>query len=275
MSSYRPPRLAGLRSGTHGGARAGRGACKPPQHRTARHTPNHPNRLVGEMSSYRPPRLAGLRSGTHGGARAGRGACNPPTTQNGLANPQPPLLSCRRNIVLPDSDPEPTAGLGTGAAPATPHNAKRPGKPPTTPTVLSAKCRLAGPRSGTHGGARDGRGAATHHNAERPGTPGHPPNSSYRTPIRYPRWGTGRARQPPPTHNRQATPLLPNHSYGRLLWAPDGGARAGRGNPQLPLIPTAIGHENSRFFPRLRYSLLHDSEQPGTGAAGHPDLRRH
>ena len=112
-----------------------------------------------------------------------------------------------------------------------------PRRPPTTITlsratraylnlVLPAKCRLTGPRSGTHGGDGRGAGQALPRQLVRALGCGRPivgsgrgyhlhpirlprlrsgaysahrlaglPLSSYRTPIRYPRWGAGRARR--------------------------------------------------------------------------------
>ena len=43
----------------------------------------------------------------------------------------------------------------------------------------------------------------------------------------------------------------------------------------IPLKVTTIGHFKTCIPPQLRYSLLHDPEQPGTDPAGLPDLRRH
>ena len=83
-------RLAGLRSGTHGGARAGRGACKPPTTTTTRRG----------VSCGRPMVGRGAASSNH-------------TFNNRLAGED---SFCRRSVVLPDSDPVPTVGLGPGAA---------------------------------------------------------------------------------------------------------------------------------------------------------------
>ena len=93
---------------------------------------------------------------------------------------------------------------------------------PSSPTPIGDPPlpRLAGPRSGTHGGARDGRG--NHHTHLSSPTPflvspdsdrgPTPPHSSCRTPIRYPRWGTARARQ---HHQRSQTTTRTGVSCGR------------------------------------------------------------
>ena len=98
-------------------------------------------------------------------------------------------------LVMPDPDPVPTVGHGPGAATTTlTCHPQPPNSSPPTPIGGPTTIRRAGPRSGTHGGARNGRG--NHHTHLSSPTPiGGPTPSSCRTPIRYPRWGTGRARQ--------------------------------------------------------------------------------
>ena len=128
-------------------------------------------RRTGHGAIIPPIRRAGLRSGTHGGDRDGRGYNHTRSTIEvpGL------ISSCRTPIryprwgagqgaappfhpfVVPDPDPAPTVGRGKGAATTQP--------------------RLPRLRSG-----------AT--------TP-----SSCRTPIRYPRWGSGQGAATPPTHS--------------------------------------------------------------------------
>ena len=86
----------------------------------------------------------------------------------------------------------------------------------------------------------------------------HAPTSSCRTPIRYPRWGVGRARQPPPTH-------LPAHRVraslvGARWWD---GARSLRTTPRTPaptttVIPAKCRHAGPR-------SGTHGGAQDGRG----------
>ena len=133
-------------------------------------------------------RRAGLRSGTHGGARVGRANT---TTHTVMPDPLPRLPRLRsgahhhspyrRSIVVPDSDPVPTVGRGPRAATTT-HTAIR--------------------RTGVSCGRPVWTGAAT--TTTRLATE----VSSYRTPIRYPRWGAGRTRLPPHTLSSPATSLV-------------------------------------------------------------------
>ena len=101
----------------------------------------------------------GQGRGYHPNPRNQRTRTNSNTSRRGVSRGRPmggvrgyhPDSSCRRSFVLPDPDPVPTVGRGTGAATTQPRLPRlRSGGPPLP--------RLAGLRSGTHGGARDGRG---------------------------------------------------------------------------------------------------------------------
>ena len=147
MAKYR---RAGLRSGTHGGARARRGYHLNPRNQQtpttrtgvscghpmggARRGYNHHLRLPRLRSgTHSVTRRAGPRSGTHGGARARRGyhlnprnQQTPTTTRTGVSCGRPmggagrgydhhlrlPRLRSGTTppFVVPDSDPVPTVG---------------------------------------------------------------------------------------------------------------------------------------------------------------------
>ncbi len=183
-------------------------------------TQPHPGAPPSHTTGILATRRAGPRSGTHG-AGYGRGYPHQPPTHY----PHPPFPQ----PVVPDPDPVPTVGRGTGAA-----------TPPTShplPTSAIPPTRRAGatqyPRWGT-GRAR--LPPSTSHPATPPspvvpdsdpvpmarGTGAATPPTSHTLPTsgvlptrragatRYPRWGAGRARLPhqPATQPHPRTPTL-------------------------------------------------------------------
>ena len=109
---------------------------------------------------------------------------------------------------------------------------------PGSPIVLPPQPRPAGLRSGTHGGdpAANTLDICSCHPT---GARGHPP--SCRTPIRYPRWGTGGGyaghMQPPSARRTRPSPVLPatSSSYRTPIRYPRWGAGGEyAGHVQLP-----------------------------------------
>ena len=152
-------------------------------------------------------RLAGPRSGTHGGARDGRGNTNH-------------HHACGRLLWAPNA-----AGRGVAVTSAVTANGRfrslgfaRDDSVGVAPThfVLPPKCRRAGLRSGTHGGARAGRGYNLH-------------------PIRLPRLRSGTAPFVPPAKYRRAGPRSGTHGGARRWVRQTGPTPIRQATPSLHL----------------------------------------
>ncbi len=240
------PRRAGLRSGTHGEARDGRGYPQQP-----------PTPLP--TSAIPPTRLPRLRSGTQEGAvtptnlRHNHTPAHRPHTHPPF--PQP---------VVPDPDPVPMA-RGTGAATTqTRGTTNHPRNP--TPHVGCASC---GRPTGVNGAATPSpplpcrpraKRRTSHPSNNHPDHPDKPParltrhaglrsgthgatTPSCRTPIRYP-WHGERARLPLPTSHPLPTSAIPPTRRAGLRSGTHG---AGHGSgyhpkPATPPITLAIQH---------------------------------
>ena len=142
-------------------------------------------------------------------------------------------------FVVPDPDPVPMVGRRMGAATTQPF------------VVPDAAIRRAGPRSGTHGGAQDGRGY--HSTLRRTGRR----YSSCRTPIRYPRRGAGRGRLPPnPSSCRTPLFVVPDPDP-----VPTVGRRMGAATTQPFVVPDAA----------IRLAGLRSGTHDGPRASGTPE----
>ena len=151
-------------------------------------------------------------------------------------------------FVLPDPDTVPTVGHGTGAATTQTHESN---KHPRTPTPLV--------RASLVGALWWGPGAATTStpfvspDSDRGPTPSlvltakyrlaRPHYSSYRTPIRYPRWGDSGARLPP--KYLRIPPLVRASLVGAPWWGP--GAATTTLTPVIPTRPTRHSRAKRRI----------------------------
>ena len=149
-------------------------------------------------------------------------------------------------FVLPDSDPAPTVGRGPGAA-TTQFVSPDSDRGPTQPSVMPAKCRRAGLRSGTHGGARAGRGY--HHTIPCTRVPTTPsPHRGYRL--------------SPARRTKTTTPVLPDS---------DPVPTVGRG-PGAATTRTGVSCGRPMVGPGRGYNL-HPIRLPRLRSGAHPTLR--
>ncbi len=164
---------------------------------------------------------------------AGRGKDSRDTAKRGNSGQPPGLLQRAKNQpVVPHPDAVPSPVLDTGSPP-TSHSchprAKRRIPRPSHPTVIPPT-RRAGPRSGTHGGARDGRGYP-----QNPSTQPHPTRSptTHIGAVRERPW-CGARLQPPAPHSQPAfsQPVVPDpHTSSSPTPIGDHVGRAARGQP--------------------------------------------
>ncbi len=210
------PRLPRLRSGTQGSAATPTNAL----HNHTRTPANHPRR--GRS------RTAPVRTGNAATPPTSRPSHNRHFRDPSCRTPirYPWWGAGRARIPPPTCRPLPTSGIppnrlprrrsGTQGSAATPTNPLH----NHTPTLAESPCRGA---SCGHPPGRTGNAATptylpplTHNR--------HSPNPSCRTPIRYPWWGAGRARIPPPTSRPLPTSGIPPNRLPRRRSGTQGSA---------------------------------------------------